>query len=65
MAKLLKDLREAKESQSPEMKRFLCLERKIKHMETRHDQREQELQQVKNIKYRSLLCSLTSLIKNI
>uniref|UniRef100_A0A7M4G221 Centrosomal protein of 162 kDa n=1 Tax=Crocodylus porosus TaxID=8502 RepID=A0A7M4G221_CROPO len=46
MAKLLKDLREAKESQSPEMKRFLCLERKIKHMETRHDQREQELQQV-------------------
>ncbi|TFK12623.1 Centrosomal protein of 162 kDa [Platysternon megacephalum] len=47
MAKLLEELREAKERQSPEMKHFLCLERKIKYMEIRHAQREQELQQVK------------------
>uniref|UniRef100_A0A8C8VNQ7 Centrosomal protein of 162 kDa n=1 Tax=Pelusios castaneus TaxID=367368 RepID=A0A8C8VNQ7_9SAUR len=46
MAKLLEELREAKERQSPEMKHFLCLERKIKYMELRHAQREQELQQV-------------------
>uniref|UniRef100_A0A8C3SRU4 Centrosomal protein of 162 kDa n=1 Tax=Chelydra serpentina TaxID=8475 RepID=A0A8C3SRU4_CHESE len=46
MAKLLEELREAKERQSPEMKHFLCLERKIKYMEIRHTQREQELQQI-------------------
>uniref|UniRef100_A0A8D0GIJ2 Centrosomal protein of 162 kDa n=1 Tax=Sphenodon punctatus TaxID=8508 RepID=A0A8D0GIJ2_SPHPU len=46
MAKLLEELREAKGIQSPEMKHFLCLERKIKHMEIRYEQREQELQQV-------------------
>ncbi|XP_065444234.1 centrosomal protein of 162 kDa isoform X8 [Chrysemys picta bellii] len=46
MAKLLEELREAKERQSPEMKHFLCLERKIKYMEIRHAQREQELQQI-------------------
>ncbi|XP_034621994.1 centrosomal protein of 162 kDa isoform X2 [Trachemys scripta elegans] len=46
MAKLLEELREAKDRQSPEMKHFLCLERKIKYMEIRHAQREQELQQI-------------------
>ncbi|XP_050806039.1 centrosomal protein of 162 kDa isoform X3 [Gopherus flavomarginatus] len=46
MTKLLEELREAKERQSPEMKHFLCLERKIKNMEIRHVQREQELQQI-------------------
>ncbi|KAM7173406.1 centrosomal protein of 162 kDa isoform 2-T5 [Macrochelys suwanniensis] len=46
MAKLLEELREAKERQSPEMKHFVCLERKIKYMEIRHTQREQELQQI-------------------
>ncbi|XP_075779941.1 centrosomal protein of 162 kDa isoform X4 [Pelodiscus sinensis] len=46
MAKLLEELREAKERQNPEMKHFLCLERKIKSMELRHAQREQELQQI-------------------
>ncbi|XP_051470727.1 centrosomal protein of 162 kDa isoform X2 [Apus apus] len=44
VSKLLEELREAKESQSPEMKHFLCLEKKIKHMETRHAEREQEIQ---------------------
>ncbi|NXP56355.1 CE162 protein, partial [Heliornis fulica] len=43
VSKLLEELREAKESQSPEMKHFLSLERKIRHMETRHAVREQEL----------------------
>ncbi|XP_069830803.1 centrosomal protein of 162 kDa isoform X2 [Dendropsophus ebraccatus] len=46
MAKLLDELQMAQESQSPEMKHFLTLERKIKHMEIRHSQREQELQQI-------------------
>ncbi|KAJ7341706.1 hypothetical protein JRQ81_006514 [Phrynocephalus forsythii] len=46
MAKLLEELREARENQSPEMRHFVCLERKIKHLETRYEQREQELQQV-------------------
>ncbi|KFM09818.1 hypothetical protein AS27_06439, partial [Aptenodytes forsteri] len=44
VTKLLEELREAKESQSPEMKHFLCLEKKIKHIETRHAEREQEIQ---------------------
>ncbi|KFR11520.1 hypothetical protein N306_02183, partial [Opisthocomus hoazin] len=44
VTKLLEELREAKESQSPEMKHFLCLENKIKHIETRHAEREQEIQ---------------------
>ncbi|XP_060092626.1 centrosomal protein of 162 kDa isoform X1 [Heteronotia binoei] len=46
MGKLLEELREAKESQRPEMKHFLCLERKIRQLEARYEQREQELQQV-------------------
>ncbi|NXF75459.1 CE162 protein, partial [Sclerurus mexicanus] len=44
VTKLLEELREAKESQSPEMKHFLCLEKKIKHIETRHAEREQAIQ---------------------
>ncbi|XP_010225630.1 PREDICTED: centrosomal protein of 162 kDa, partial [Tinamus guttatus] len=44
VAKLSEELREAKERQSPEMKHFLCLEQKIKHMESRRAEREQELQ---------------------
>lgn len=46
VTKLLEELREAKESQSPEMKHFLCLEKKIKHIETRRAEREQEIQKV-------------------
>ncbi|XP_036624788.1 centrosomal protein of 162 kDa [Trichosurus vulpecula] len=46
ISKLLEELREAKESHTPEMKHFMALERKIKHMEMRHVQREQELQQI-------------------
>ncbi|KAH0622117.1 hypothetical protein JD844_024131 [Phrynosoma platyrhinos] len=46
MAKLLEELGEARERQNPEMKHFVCLERKIKQLETRYEQREQELQQV-------------------
>ncbi|KAM6459883.1 centrosomal protein of 162 kDa isoform 1-T3 [Liasis olivaceus] len=46
MAKLLEELKEARERQSPEMKHFSCLERKIKQLETSYEQREQELQQV-------------------
>lgn len=46
MAKLLDELKMAKECHSPEMKHFLTLESKIKHMEIRNSQREQELQQI-------------------
>lgn len=46
MAKLLEELREARENQSPEMKNFVCLDKKIKQLEARYEQREQELQQV-------------------
>ncbi|KAJ1151297.1 hypothetical protein NDU88_004080 [Pleurodeles waltl] len=46
VAKLLEELREAKESHSPQMKHFLALENKIRKMENRHAQRELELQQV-------------------
>ncbi|NXP06067.1 CE162 protein, partial [Thinocorus orbignyianus] len=44
VTKLLEELREAKESQSPEMKHFLELEKKIKHIESRNAVREQEIQ---------------------
>ncbi|XP_005044089.1 PREDICTED: centrosomal protein of 162 kDa isoform X1 [Ficedula albicollis] len=44
VTKLLEELREARESQSPEMKHFLCLEKKIKHIENRHAEREHEIQ---------------------
>ncbi|XP_072409433.1 centrosomal protein of 162 kDa isoform X5 [Chiloscyllium punctatum] len=46
MAKLLEELREAKENHSPEMKHFLALERKIQKMEFKYAQREQEFQQL-------------------
>ncbi|KAJ8411430.1 hypothetical protein AAFF_G00162380 [Aldrovandia affinis] len=46
MAKLLEDLREAKESHTPELRHFSALEKKIRNMELRHTQRERELQQV-------------------
>uniref|UniRef100_A0AAQ4NYZ1 Centrosomal protein of 162 kDa n=1 Tax=Gasterosteus aculeatus aculeatus TaxID=481459 RepID=A0AAQ4NYZ1_GASAC len=43
---LLKELKEAKEAQSPEVKLLCGLERKIVNMELRHQHREKELQQV-------------------
>ncbi|XP_058422671.1 centrosomal protein of 162 kDa [Diceros bicornis minor] len=46
ITKLLEELREAKENHTPEMKHFMGLEKKIKQMEMRHEQREQELQQI-------------------
>ncbi|KAG9493669.1 hypothetical protein GDO78_001514 [Eleutherodactylus coqui] len=46
MAKLLDELKIAKDCHSPEMKHFLTLQSKVKHMEIRHSQREQELQQI-------------------
>ncbi|XP_018885777.3 centrosomal protein of 162 kDa isoform X1 [Gorilla gorilla gorilla] len=46
ITKLLEELREAKENHTPEMKHFVGLEKKIKQMEMRHAQREQELQQI-------------------
>ncbi|KAM9679592.1 centrosomal protein of 162 kDa isoform 3-T4 [Dama dama] len=46
ITKLLEELREAKENHTPEMKHFMVLEKKIKQMEMRHEQREQELQQM-------------------
>ncbi|XP_053317319.1 centrosomal protein of 162 kDa isoform X2 [Spea bombifrons] len=46
MARLFEEFKAAKECQSPEMRQFLELENKIKHMELRHSQREQELQQI-------------------
>ncbi|MEJ1285624.1 centrosomal protein 162 [Cricetulus griseus] len=46
ITKLLEELKEAKENHTPEMKHFMGLERKIKQMEMRHKQREQELQQI-------------------
>ncbi|XP_064025539.1 centrosomal protein of 162 kDa isoform X2 [Pogoniulus pusillus] len=49
VTKLLEELREAKERQSPEMKHFLCLERKIKHIETRQAEREQHIQQAAQV----------------
>ncbi|NXT72352.1 CE162 protein, partial [Chaetops frenatus] len=44
VTKLLEELREARECQSPEMKHFLCLEKKVKHIESRHAEREHEIQ---------------------
>ncbi|XP_045354892.1 centrosomal protein of 162 kDa isoform X5 [Leopardus geoffroyi] len=46
ITKLLEELREARENHTPEMKHFMGLEKKIKQMEMRHEQREQELQQI-------------------
>ncbi|NXH21685.1 CE162 protein, partial [Bucco capensis] len=49
VTKLLEELREAKESQSPEMKHFLCLEKKIKQLESRRAERERELRQATQV----------------
>ncbi|CAK6975579.1 centrosomal protein of 162 kDa [Scomber scombrus] len=46
LSRLLKDLKEAKEAQSPEVRLACSLERKILNMELRHQHREKELQQV-------------------
>ncbi|TDH12178.1 hypothetical protein EPR50_G00068450 [Perca flavescens] len=46
LTRLLTELKEAKEAQSPEVKLLCGLERKILNMELRHQQRERELQQV-------------------
>ncbi|KAM5256499.1 centrosomal protein of 162 kDa [Ctenodactylus gundi] len=46
ITKLLEELKEARENHTPEMKHFMCLEKKIQQMEMRHKQREQELQQI-------------------
>ncbi|KAL3060821.1 hypothetical protein OYC64_015209 [Pagothenia borchgrevinki] len=46
LSRLLKDLKEAKEAQSPEGKLLSGLERKILDMELRHQSREWKLQQV-------------------
>ncbi|XP_009874715.1 PREDICTED: centrosomal protein of 162 kDa [Apaloderma vittatum] len=52
VTKLLEELREAKESQSPEMKHFLCLEKKIKLIETRRAEREQEIRRAAQLTQR-------------
>ncbi|XP_054992820.1 centrosomal protein of 162 kDa isoform X2 [Sorex araneus] len=46
ITKLIEELKEAKENHTPEMKHFTGLEKKIKQMEIRHEQREQELQRI-------------------
>ncbi|XP_030250867.1 centrosomal protein of 162 kDa isoform X6 [Sparus aurata] len=46
LTRLLKELKESKEAQSPEVKLMCSLERKILNMELRHQHREKELQQV-------------------
>ncbi|XP_034553537.1 centrosomal protein of 162 kDa isoform X2 [Notolabrus celidotus] len=46
LTRLLQELKDAKEAQSPEVKLMCNLERKIFNMELRHQHREKELQQV-------------------
>ncbi|CAI9575981.1 unnamed protein product, partial [Staurois parvus] len=46
VTKLLDELKAARECHTPEMRHYLTLDSKIKYMEMRHSQREQELQQV-------------------
>ncbi|XP_041649990.1 centrosomal protein of 162 kDa isoform X2 [Cheilinus undulatus] len=46
LTRLLQELKEAKEAQSPEVKLLCSLEKKIFNMELRHQHREKELQQV-------------------
>uniref|UniRef100_A0A3B4YCJ0 Centrosomal protein of 162 kDa n=1 Tax=Seriola lalandi dorsalis TaxID=1841481 RepID=A0A3B4YCJ0_SERLL len=46
LSRLLKELKEAKEAQSPEVKLLCSLERKLVTMELRHQHREKELTQV-------------------
>ncbi|ERE75361.1 putative protein QN1 like protein [Cricetulus griseus] len=68
ITKLLEELKEAKENHTPEMKHFMGLERKIKQMEMRHKQREQELQQLKNReldKFRTELDSILDVLREL
>ncbi|XP_030014331.1 centrosomal protein of 162 kDa isoform X2 [Sphaeramia orbicularis] len=46
LTRLLQELKEAKEAQSPEVKLLSGIERKICNMQLRHEHREKELQQV-------------------
>ncbi|KAM3614709.1 uncharacterized protein V6R79_018243 [Siganus canaliculatus] len=46
LTRLLKELKEARDAQSPEVKLLRSLEKKIVSMELRHEHREKELQQV-------------------
>nr|XP_046255811.1 centrosomal protein of 162 kDa isoform X2 [Scatophagus argus] len=46
LTRLLKELKEAKDAQNPEVKLLCSLEKKIFNMELRHQHREKELQQV-------------------
>ncbi|XP_072264694.1 centrosomal protein of 162 kDa isoform X2 [Pyxicephalus adspersus] len=46
VTKLLNEIKTATECHTPEMKHYLTLESRIKYMELRHSQREQELQQI-------------------
>uniref|UniRef100_A0A3B5A8C2 Centrosomal protein of 162 kDa n=1 Tax=Stegastes partitus TaxID=144197 RepID=A0A3B5A8C2_9TELE len=46
LTRLLQELKEAKEAQSPEVKLLCSLERKLLSMELRHQHREEELQQM-------------------
>ncbi|KAF7647638.1 hypothetical protein LDENG_00168900 [Lucifuga dentata] len=46
LTRLLKELKDAKDAQNPEVKLVCSLEKKILNMELRHQQREKELQQV-------------------
>ncbi|XP_042597378.1 centrosomal protein of 162 kDa isoform X2 [Cyprinus carpio] len=46
LSKLLEELKQAKESHSPELRHFTSLEQKIQSMELRYIQREKQLQQV-------------------
>lgn len=46
LSRLLRELKEAQDAQSPEVKLLCSLERKLVNMELRHQSREQELQQV-------------------
>lgn len=46
LTKLLEELKQAKETHSPELRHFAKLEHKLHTMELRYNQREEELQQV-------------------
>lgn len=55
LIRLLKELKEARDAQSPEVKLLCSLEKKILNMELRHQHREKELQQVQLGTQRHLL----------
>ncbi|XP_054477409.1 centrosomal protein of 162 kDa isoform X2 [Anoplopoma fimbria] len=54
LTRLLKELKEAKEAQNPEVKLLCGLERKIVNMELRHQHREKELQQMIGCSWQTL-----------